>query len=61
MKANGSPPPVFETDEDRTWFMVKLPIHEVFLGMTPGAEISKRQYEIYLLLKDKPSLIMASH
>lgn len=31
MEMNGSPPPVFETDADRTYFTVILPIHEVFL------------------------------
>lgn len=25
---NGSPKPVFETDEDRTYFLVRLPVHE---------------------------------
>ena len=28
MRKNGSPDPVFESDEDRTWFLVRLPIHE---------------------------------
>lgn len=27
MKSNGSPEPAFETDEDRTYFLAKLPIH----------------------------------
>ena len=27
MKANGSPPPEFETDDDRTYFLIRLPIH----------------------------------
>ena len=30
MKANASPTPVFETDEDRTYFLIRLPIHEGF-------------------------------
>ncbi|MCW3070476.1 MAG: putative transcriptional regulator [Bacteroidetes bacterium] len=30
MKANGSPDPVFDFDEDRTWFQVTLPVHPVF-------------------------------
>lgn len=30
MKANGSPDPVFDFDEDRTWFQVTLPIHPAF-------------------------------
>ncbi len=28
MRKNGSPDPVFDSDEDRTWFLVRLPIHE---------------------------------
>ena len=28
MRQNGSPEPVFDSDEDRTWFLVRLPVHE---------------------------------
>ena len=28
MRENGSPAPAFESDEDRTWFLVRLPVHE---------------------------------
>ena len=28
MRENGSPAPVFESDDDRTWFLVRLPVHE---------------------------------
>ncbi len=28
MRSNGSPPPRFETDQDRTWFLTRLPAHE---------------------------------
>ncbi len=27
MAANGSPAPVFETDEDRSYFLIRLPVH----------------------------------
>ena len=27
MRNNGSPPPSFESDDDRTWFLVRLPAH----------------------------------
>lgn len=30
MKQNGSPEPVFETDDDRSYFIVTLPIHNAF-------------------------------
>ena len=32
MADNGSPAPVFETDEDRTFFLVRLPVHEKALA-----------------------------
>jgi ATP-dependent DNA helicase RecG len=35
MHLNGSPDPVFETDEDRTWFQVKLPIQPAFSSQAP--------------------------
>ena len=28
MRQNGSPEPIFESDDDRTWFRVRLPAHE---------------------------------
>ena len=28
VKENGSPLPVFESDEDRTFFLIRLPVHE---------------------------------
>ena len=28
MRRNGSPAPVFESDDDRTWFLVRLPVHK---------------------------------
>ena len=28
MRQNGSPDPIFESDEGRTWFLVRLPVHE---------------------------------
>ena len=35
MRENGSPDPVFESDNDRTWFLVRLPVHEqVCIGPT---------------------------
>ncbi len=30
MRNNGSPAPSFETDDDRTWFRVRLPVHPSF-------------------------------
>ncbi|MDE0221275.1 MAG: hypothetical protein OXJ90_18550 [Spirochaetaceae bacterium] len=28
MHANGSPAPLFESNDDRTWFLTRLPVHE---------------------------------
>ena len=36
MQQNGSPPPVFETDEDRTFFLVRLPLHPQFIKEAEG-------------------------
>ncbi|MDF1827025.1 MAG: ATP-binding protein [Legionellaceae bacterium] len=32
MKTNGSPAPVFETDDDRSYFLIRLPVHDGFVG-----------------------------
>lgn len=37
MRNNGSPPPNFETDDDRTWFLVRLPVHSGFRGQRKAA------------------------
>ena len=31
MKANNSPEPIFETDDERSYFLIRLPIHTGFL------------------------------
>ena len=36
MRENGSPAPLFESDEDRTWFLVRLPVHERVRQGPPG-------------------------
>lgn len=38
MAANGSPLPVFETDEERSYLTVVLPIHEKFIGLPKKSE-----------------------
>ena len=38
METNGSQPPVFETDAERTYFTVILPVHAGFLHPTKGEE-----------------------
>ncbi len=38
MAANGSPLPVFETDQERSYLTVVLPVHEKFIDLSKGAE-----------------------
>ena len=41
MKSNGSPDPVFETDNERSYFLIRLPVHEGFLvNMEAVAEVT---------------------
>ena len=53
MSANASPAPVFETDEDRTYFLVRLPIHEGFSSITP--EVTPEAYRLIAVLKGEMS------
>ena len=41
MRQNGSPEPIFESDEDRTWFRVRLPVHERALLATTNQDIDQ--------------------
>lgn len=36
MQENGSPPPRFDTDEERSYFTTTLPVHPAFVSGTPG-------------------------
>ena len=51
MRNNGSPPPIFETDEDRTWFRVRLPVHEKFVRAEKEREDETAQQDTE---QDKP-------
>ena len=57
LRNNGSPAPSFETDDDRTWFRVRLPAHPSF---RPDAEnaVSEQDEEQDKQLenKEKPSI-----
>lgn len=44
MQANGSPLPVFETDEDYSYFLIRLPVHEAF---APIEEKAQARDEVY--------------
>lgn len=65
MKANGSPRPEFETDEDRSYFLIRLPVHEKALQeatrqVTPevrmlrsiSGDMTRQQLQAALRLKD---------
>jgi len=59
MAANGSPVPEFETDEDRSYFLVRLPVHER-AAMTPvkeqvtpqvGTKLARSRHQVEILEK----------
>jgi len=41
IKHNGSPDPVIDFDDERTWFRLFLPIHPEFKGMIPVEELKR--------------------
>ena len=51
MENNGSGLPVFETDEERSYFMVTLPIHPLFINRTNETEHDDFQKRIPLRRK----------
>ena len=53
MRNNGSPAPRFETDDDRTWFLVRLPVHPAFLR---GAGEGSGEQDNHLENSEKPLL-----
>ena len=57
LKNNGSPPPRFETDEARTYFLVEIRLHPAFADQAPvevSVELSETERAILRLCKDKP-------
>ncbi len=54
MQQNGSPEPIFESDENRTWFRVRLPVHErALLATTDQDTIHDTQHDNSLINKRK--------
>lgn len=54
MQQNGSPEPVFESDENRTWFRVRLPVHErALLARTDQDTIHDAPHDNSLKNKEK--------
>lgn len=55
MRRNGSPDPIFETDEDRTYFLVTLPAHPTFLDKNIStAKLTTTAKRILLICRDAP-------
>ncbi len=65
MKGNGSPPPEFKTNDDRSYFLIRLPVHpEADLGDSVEAEgLEKTPVEtpdqILQMLDEKPEMTLA--
>ncbi len=53
MKANGSPVPEFETDKDRTYFLIRLPVHSKAVS---EKTTQKTDQEILDVLRQNPAL-----
>lgn len=57
VKVNGSPAPEFETDEDRTYFLIRLPIHlDAVKEKDSEKTTQKTTQKILDLLRQNPSL-----
>ena len=61
MEANGSDMPLFETDEDRTYFTVILPVHKKFLTSETAAVPKKRQRRSLEELKELVVVTLTEH
>ena len=69
MKGNGSAPPEFETDDDRSYFLIRLPVHpEADLGDSVEVEGSEKTPvetpvetpdQILQMLDEKPEMTLA--
>ncbi len=62
LQSNGSPMPVFETDEDRTYFLTTIPAHPSFVSSDEEINeeinegITEKQREIIKLIEETPSI-----
>ena len=59
MKANGSSAPVFETDDDRSYFLIRLPVHEGFdsASMVPPQvteQVTEQVMRLLMVLTKEP-------
>ncbi len=55
MKDNGSPPPVFKTDDERTYFIVILKIHsEAIDGLEEEEQLTEQEIKILEFCRETP-------
>ncbi|MHB1920959.1 MAG: RNA-binding domain-containing protein [Chitinophagaceae bacterium] len=54
LEKNGSPAPIFETDADRTSFLVILLIHPLFIKKQDRVDLIKTEIDILVLCYNKP-------
>ncbi len=59
MRNNGSPDPVFKTDDLNQYFLAELPIHPAFIGDNVAQDVVDRLDLIVLLLKEDNTLSAA--
>jgi ATP-dependent DNA helicase RecG len=61
MKGNGSPPPEFETDDDRSYFLIRLPVHPEAEGSekTPVETPVETPDQILRMLDEMPEMTLA--
>lgn len=63
MRNNGSPDPLFETDEDRLYFLTTLPCHEGFANngqeMEPASPTNKGEAGLLALCDENPKVTLA--
>lgn len=56
MAHNGSPKPIFETDEDRIYFLVRLPVHEKVAELEQANEQVTDQVKLVLSVLEEIEL-----
>ena len=56
LEANGSPKPEFETDEDRSYFITRLFIHEKLVSVSDEEPKRSRKKAILAILAENPTI-----
>jgi len=50
IQKNGSPEPIFQTDKDRTFFLVEFPVHPIFAEALKQKDVTEVTAEVKKLL-----------